>query len=75
MDRHLPHVRTERGNDVLVRDMSAFGVDLHAKAGTTVEQGEFAKAMIRKPASDHERYQRVWTDHVYSLRDAYKMAE
>ena len=55
--------------------MSVFAVDLHAKAGTTVEQGEIAKAMIRKPASDHERYQRVWTDHVYSLRDAYKMAE
>jgi len=59
--------------DVLVRDMSSFAVDLHAKAGTTQAQGELCLSMVRKPASDMDRYQRVWTDHVYALRDAYEM--
>ncbi len=60
--------------DVLVRDMSAFAVDLHAKAGTTQAQGDLCLAMVRKPASDLERYQRIWADHVYALSDAYTMS-
>jgi acyl-CoA dehydrogenase len=59
--------------DVLVRDMSAFAVDLHAKAGTTQAQGDLCLAMIRKPSPDSDRYQRIWTDHVYALADAYTM--
>jgi hypothetical protein len=31
--------------------------------------------MIRRPAADEARFERVWTDHVYALRDAYQMAE
>ena len=31
--------------------------------------------MIRTPAHDAERYQRVWLEHAYALRDAYQMAE
>jgi acyl-CoA dehydrogenase len=59
--------------DVLVRDMSSFAIDLHAKAGTTQAQGELCLAMVRKPAPDTDRYQRIWTDHVYALADAYTM--
>ena len=29
--------------------------------------------MIRKPVVDADRADRVWTEHVYSLRDAYEM--
>lgn len=61
--------------DVAVRDFSRFAVELHGKAATTPEQGELCRAMVRKPVSDDARYQRVWTDHVYALRDAYVMAE
>jgi acyl-CoA dehydrogenase len=61
--------------DVTVRDLSAFAVELHGKAATTAEQGEYCMAMIRKPAQDEARYSRVWEDHVYALRDAYTMAE
>jgi acyl-CoA dehydrogenase len=59
--------------DVLVRDMSSFAVDLHAKAGTTQAQGDLCLAMVCKPASNSDRYQRIWTDHVYPLADAYTM--
>ncbi len=61
--------------DVAVRDLARFAVELHGKAGTTSEQGEYCLAMIRKPAGDDARYERVWQDHVYTLRDAYEMAE
>lgn len=60
--------------DVAVRDMARFAVVLHGKAATTPEQGEYCQAMIRKPTSDDDRYERVWQNHVYALRDAYKMA-
>ncbi len=61
--------------DVTVRDFSAFAVELHGKAATTPEQGEYCMVMIRKPAQDEARYRRVWEDHVYAQRDAYTMAE
>ena len=61
--------------DVVVRDMSSFAVELFSNARTTTEQGEFCQAMVRKPVVDNERYERIWIDHVYALRDAYKMAE
>jgi hypothetical protein len=48
-------------------------VELHGKAGTTPEQGEYCRAMIRKPSSDAARYERVWQDHVYVLRDVCEM--
>lgn len=60
--------------DVVVRDMSRFAVELYGKAATTAEQGEFCQAMLRKPASNADRYERVWQDHVYAMRDAYTMA-
>jgi acyl-CoA dehydrogenase len=61
--------------DVAVRDLAAFAVELHGKAATTSEQGEYCMEMIRKPAQDDARYQRVWENHVYAQRDAYTMAE
>ncbi len=29
--------------------------------------------MIRKPEVDDERYERVWREHVYALKDTYEM--
>jgi acyl-CoA dehydrogenase len=34
---------------------------------------DYCLKMIRKPAVDEARYQRVWTNHVYALRGAYEM--
>jgi acyl-CoA dehydrogenase len=61
--------------DVAVRDFSRFAVDLHGKPATTSEQGKHCLAMIRKPAADDARFQRIWQDYVYAQRDAYEMAE
>jgi len=59
--------------DVLVRDFSKFAVQLHGKSSSTPAQAEHCLAMIRKPAVDAERYEKVWTEHVFALRDAYEM--
>jgi len=58
--------------DFMVRDFSKIAVELLGKAATTEAQIEFCRRMIRKPASDAERFARVWSE-VHALKDAYEM--
>ncbi|MFP6639145.1 MAG: acyl-CoA dehydrogenase family protein, partial [Myxococcota bacterium] len=59
--------------DVLVRDFSLFALRLHGKPSSTEIQMEHCMRMIRKPAADAERYERVWTKEVLPLKDRYEM--
>jgi len=58
--------------DVLVRDFSAYAVDLHGKASSTKAQQLWALENIRKPASGTDRYDRVWKQ-VRDLSGSYEM--
>ncbi len=58
--------------DVLVRDFSAYAVDLHGKASSTKAQQQWALEHVRKPAANTERYDRVW-QQVRDLAGAYEM--
>jgi acyl-CoA dehydrogenase len=58
--------------DVLVRDVSKFALQLHSKPSSTDAQMAFCLKMLRRPAQDAGRYERVWQE-VYGLRDAYEM--
>ena len=58
--------------DVLVRDFSAYAVDLYGKASSTKAQQQWALEHIRKPAADPGRYERVWQS-VRDLAGAYEM--
>ena len=58
--------------DVLVRDFSAYAVDLHGKASSTKAQQQWALEHVRKPARDTDRYDRVW-QQVRDLAGAYEM--
>ena len=58
--------------DVLVRDFSAYAVDLYGKASSTKAQQQWALEHIRKPAADPGRYDRVWQT-VRDLAGAYEM--
>jgi acyl-CoA dehydrogenase len=60
--------------DCLVRDMSHFALELHNKPTSTEAQMAQCLKIIRKPAADAERAERVWNEQVYSQRDAYTMA-
>ena len=58
--------------DVLVRDFSRHAVDLHGKSASTPQQMELALQMIRKPAQDPARRERIWK-RVHALKDGYEM--
>jgi acyl-CoA dehydrogenase len=59
--------------DFMVRDFSRFALQLHGKPSSTPQQMDYCMRMIRKPAVDEVRYQRVWRDHVYALKGVYEM--
>jgi acyl-CoA dehydrogenase len=61
--------------DVLVRDMSRHALQLHLKASATRAQAEASLALLRRPAFDAGRHERVWNDRVLALRDTYRMRE
>lgn len=61
--------------DFMVRDFSKFSLQLYSKTSITPKQMDFCMKMIRKPAVDETRYERVWNDYVYILKDAYEMSE
>ena len=58
--------------DVLVRDFSAYAVDLHGKASSTKAQQLWALEHVRKPAASTGRYDSVW-QQVRALAGAYEM--
>jgi len=58
--------------DVLIRDFSAYAVDLYGKASSTKAQQLWALEHVRKPAADTGRYDRVW-QQVRDLAGAYEM--
>ena len=59
--------------DFMVRDFSKFALELHNKPSSTETQMEIARRMIKKPVVDEARYQRVWKEHVYTMKDQYQM--
>jgi acyl-CoA dehydrogenase len=58
--------------DVLVRDFSAYAVDLHGKASSTKAQQLWALDHVRKPAASAQRYDAVWAE-VRSHAGTYEM--
>ncbi len=59
--------------DFLVRDFSHHALNLSEKASATAEQASAALSMIRRPAHDEARYQRMW-NIVHGLADRYEMS-
>jgi acyl-CoA dehydrogenase len=64
---------TDQIFDVLVRDFSKFALQLYSKPSSTAMQRLLCRRMIRKPLVDDARFERVWQEHVYPLRGAYRM--
>jgi acyl-CoA dehydrogenase len=59
--------------DFMVRDFSAYALQLYHKPGSTDRQMDLCLKMIRKPQVDAARFAGVWTDHVYALEGSYEM--
>jgi acyl-CoA dehydrogenase len=69
----LPRDVVDQVFDVLVRDFSAYAVDLHGKASSTKAQQLWALEHVRKPADGTDRYDRVW-QRVRDLAGTYVMS-
>ncbi len=61
--------------DFMIRDFSKYALILHNKPDTSIQQRFFLKRMLRRPAKNAARFQRVLENHVYALKDTYEMAE
>ena len=59
--------------DFMVRDFSKYALELFLKPSSTKEQKDFCLQMIKKPARDDARFEKVWDDHVYALEGVYEM--
>jgi acyl-CoA dehydrogenase len=59
--------------DFMVRDFSKYALQIYHKPSSTEKQMELCLKMIRKPAVDEARYERVLNNHVYALKDVYEM--
>ncbi len=61
--------------DFMVRDFSGFALQLYCKPSSTPQQMDYCLKMIKRPAVDEARYQRVWDNYVYPLKGMYEMNE
>ena len=61
--------------DVIVRDFSRYALQLYGKSVTNWRQQRLLRRMIRRPVVDNARFEKVWNEHVFSLRGAYTMNE
>jgi len=69
----IPDDLLEQIFDFMVRDFSKFVLQLYSKTQSTDKQMELCLQMIRKPVKDLERFQRIWEEHVYAVKDQYQM--
>jgi acyl-CoA dehydrogenase len=60
--------------DFMVRDFSKFALQLYGKPSSTEAQMALCLQLIRKPAHDEARFQRMLDTEVYALKGAYEMA-
>ncbi len=59
--------------DFMVRDFSKFALTLYGKASTSEAQMGYLQKMIKKPAVDASRFNKIWNEHVLALKDVYEM--
>ena len=61
--------------DFMVRDFSKYALRLYSMTSSTSQQMELYMKMIKKPVVDEERFDRIWNNYVYALKDTYEMNE
>ncbi|UYP44672.1 hypothetical protein NEF87_000957 [Candidatus Lokiarchaeum ossiferum] len=59
--------------DFIVRDFSKFSLQLYSKPQATGLQRWFSKRMLKKPKVNKPRFEKIWKDHVFKLKDLYEM--
>ncbi|MBF0226051.1 MAG: acyl-CoA dehydrogenase [Desulfobacterales bacterium] len=61
--------------DFMVRDFSKFALMLYSKPSSSDKQMEYCLKMVKKSANNPERFENIWKNHVFALKDVYRMNE
>ena len=61
--------------DLMVRDFSKYALNIYSKPSNTDKQRELALTMIKHPVTNEARFDRVWNNHVYAMKDQYQMKD
>ena len=59
--------------DFMIRDFSKYALQIYSKTGSTETQMALCMKMIKKPVLNEERFQKIWQNRVYTLKDTYEM--
>lgn len=59
--------------DFMVRDFSKFALEIHNKPSGTETQMDFCRKMMRKPDTNDARYNKIWNEYAYAMKDQYEM--
>lgn len=59
--------------DFMIRDFSGYALNLHNHPSSNRPQMDQCLRMIEKPSVNAARFQRIWENHVYILKDCYEM--
>ena len=59
--------------DFMVRDFSKFALEIHNKPSSSEKQMEFCRTMMRKANFDETRYNKIWNEYAYAMKDQYEM--
>lgn len=57
----------------LIQDYSRAALQMVVSFDNTEEQEAIYREMIKKPVTDPDGFDSVWNEHVYALKDSYKM--
>ncbi|MGB7451289.1 MAG: acyl-CoA dehydrogenase family protein [Lysobacterales bacterium] len=57
--------------DFMVRDMSAYALNIFSKTSSTEDQKSMAMEIIMAPVADQARFDSIWQHHVYALKGQY----
>jgi len=60
--------------DFMVRDFSEYALKLYSKIDTTEKQREYCLKMIGTSDRDKDRFSRIWSNHIFELKDTYEMS-
>ncbi len=61
--------------DFMVRDFSKYALNIHMKPSNTDKQKDLSLKIIRTPLPNQVRFEKIFKDHVYTLKGAYKMRD
>ena len=59
--------------DFMIRDFSKYALNIYSKPSNSSKQKELSLNMIKAPIPNIERFEKIFTEHVYSLKNQYKL--